>query len=65
MLSVHSTRHDQSVPLSQCGFTEYQLICFRLFHTIYRTGYFQLDPVVVRRLEFARWLYQHGKLSEE
>lgn len=63
--SVHSTWQDKQASLDQWSFTDEQLTRFRLYRAIYRTGYYQRDPAVERRLEFARWLYQHGKLSEE
>ena len=46
-------------------FTHEQLTRFRQYHALYRTGYYQRDEAAERRLEFARWLNQHGKLSEE
>lgn len=65
MLPAHSTRQDQQTSLSHLYFTHEQLTRFQFYRAIYRTGYYQRDPVVDRRLEFARWLYRQGKLSEE
>jgi hypothetical protein len=50
--------------LSQLGFTVEQITLLLRYRVRYRTGYYQRDPAVDRRLEFARWLYQQGKMSE-
>jgi hypothetical protein len=49
--------------LHQAGFTLAQtdrLLCFR---QAYRAGRYHPDPSAPVRLHFARWLYQHGKIS--
>lgn len=49
--------------LRQAGFTPAQIDRLLLYRQAYRAGYFHPDPAAPARLAFARWLYQHGKLS--
>ncbi len=46
------------------GFTPEQIKTLREFRNKYRQGFMNADPLLPRRLEFARWLVQHGRLSE-
>ena len=49
--------------LHQAGYTSAQIDRFLLYRRAYRAGYYSPDPAAPVRLHFARWLYQHGKIS--
>lgn len=49
--------------LGQVVFTPIQMKRLLVYRDAYRRGYFQPDPLLPRRLAFARWLYQQGKIS--
>jgi hypothetical protein len=49
--------------LHQAGFTSAQIDQFLLYRQAYRAGHHHPDPGVPARMHFARWLYQHGKIS--
>lgn len=63
-LSSATKTEDERKSLSLLGFTEEQISRLLLYRVRYRSGYYQRDPLVERRLAFTRWLYQQGKLSE-
>jgi hypothetical protein len=49
--------------LRQVGFTSTQIDRLLTYRAAYRAGSYQPDPLTPRRLAFARWLYQQGKIS--
>ena len=49
--------------LRQAGFTSAQMHRLLRYRTAYRAGHYHPDQYAPARLHFARWLYQHGKLS--
>ena len=49
--------------LHRAGFTSAQIDQFLLYRRAYRAGHYHPDLLAPARLHFARWLYQHGKLS--
>lgn len=63
----HSTPIHRSLApgeeLRQVGFSSRQIDRLLLYRAAYRGGWFQPDPLAPMRLAFARWLYQHKKLS--
>jgi hypothetical protein len=65
MLPSHQliTQHQQREYLRQQGFTPEQISLLILDRAFYLTGKYQYEPGEYRRLHFARWLYQHGKIE--
>lgn len=63
----HSTSiHGPHIPceeLCQAGFTPTQIDRLLLYRAAYRGGWYQPDPLAPRRLAYAHWLFQHGKIS--
>ena len=49
--------------LHRAGFTSTQIEGFLLLRQAYRARHDHPDPGAPARLHFARWLYQHGKIS--
>jgi hypothetical protein len=49
--------------LRRLGFTPTQIDRLLTYRAAYRTGSCQPDPLTPKRLAFARWLYQQGKIS--
>lgn len=49
--------------LRQAGFTPVQIDRLLRYRRAYRAGHFHPDPSAPARLHFARWLYQHAKIS--
>jgi hypothetical protein len=54
------TQHEE---LRRVGFTPARMKRLLLYRAAYRAGYYHPDPTEPARLHFARWLYQHGKIS--
>jgi hypothetical protein len=49
--------------LRRQGFTLEQIARLASYHADYQTGRFEYDIPTDQHLTFARWLYQHGKIS--
>lgn len=49
--------------LRRIGFTRSQIERLLTYRAAYRAGGYQPDPLAPRRLAFARWLYQQGRIS--
>jgi hypothetical protein len=49
--------------LRRQGFTLEQIAVLMAYHANYQTGRFAYDTPTNQHLTFARWLYQHDKIS--
>ena len=50
--------------LQEQGFDTNQIELLMTYREGYSSGSYRDDPPEHRRLEFIRWLYEHGKLGE-
>jgi len=53
----------QREELRRVGLTPAQVGRLLLYRAAYRDGYYHPDPTAPARLQFARWLYEHDKIS--
>lgn len=51
--------------LRHMGFSKAQINRLVTYRAAYRTGHYQPDPLLPGRLKFARWLYEHSKITDE
>jgi hypothetical protein len=56
-------RQAQQETLRQAEFSSAQMDRWLRYRAAYCDGSYQDDPTELARLHFARWLYQHGKIS--
>jgi hypothetical protein len=49
--------------LREQGFDEDQVALLTAYRERYSSGTYRDNPPEQRRLEFVRWLYQHGKIE--